>query len=838
MEKLILKRQTGGNIPLKFDRPLKLEEIPTQNKLQIIDNYSPKYNYIVEEDKIYYAQKGRDHWVDISDNEVARTNLYNFLGNKYDFRGYNSGEKDIWNQIKSGSFNYQQYRENKNKVKKSPQTVAQSKPTQSELDRERNRLVRARVGTSGGGFTFIEVPAYMVERQGGWLGPKPEYHDQVYEMAKQRYPYKYADPIDNIFNWAPVAILTRGRAAANLGYDLITPIVSKGAQKVYNLGSKGVQGVYNLGKNAVSNISNTVTSKVTPAISNFIRSTSNYLPNIPKTISNTFYSTPARRALTKATVGAVTTYNTVPIIAENLKIKDPGSSEIKQGWNMLMDGDVANLWKASTAYLDRQADKRFGGDDVITNLTLPIIPDNPNSKYAFRPEAIITGDTIQVPKNNRRYIIPEALDVSSLTFKHRNRGDYTPIESEAAIITVFNPFVSYEQRNRYKSSKTFIGYNSKTGELKAGDISQFGPGDYLTPSYSNDFTGFAKDSSGNLIYKNDAAHDNASRSVPVMITPDGKKGSLNILTDLDTKGNQKGKVYGNVAGGRVLVKVGDEFRLLSGSIENIYKQFEEMKKRNHATYGTFYALDNGTYNRGLRTYDKKFTSADLKNYDDQHQGGGGNFLYIISNPKFKSDTIWTPKIRTKESESYIKGHPLTNSVQGVVLHHTGQYPSLDAIVQDLTTPAGKPIPWRIKAGYTKPDDILSKETSAHVIIGEDGTRKVLATPDKVTFHTGQSIHNGKQNVNDFMIGIEFQGDTNKKDLTPQQIKSAIEYLEPILRKNNIRLEDIVTHQNVRDLYNDYARKAKQKEAPTKPDINQKNYNLIIQELLKKVYYKK
>lgn len=29
MEKLILKRQTGGNIPLKFDRPLKLEEIPT-----------------------------------------------------------------------------------------------------------------------------------------------------------------------------------------------------------------------------------------------------------------------------------------------------------------------------------------------------------------------------------------------------------------------------------------------------------------------------------------------------------------------------------------------------------------------------------------------------------------------------------------------------------------------------------------------------------------------------------------------------------------------------------------------------------------------------------------
>lgn len=85
------------------------------------------------------------------------------------------------------------------------------------------------------------------------------------------------------------------------------------------------------------------------------------------------------------------------------------------------------------------------------------------------------------------------------------------------------------------------------------------------------------------------------------------------------------------------------------------------------------------------------------------------------------------------------------------------------------------------------------EVSAHVVIGFDGSRKVLATPDKVTFHAGESVHEGRENVNDFMIGIEFQGDTNRKDLTPQQIESAVEYLEPIIRRNNIRLEDIVTH---------------------------------------------
>lgn len=28
------------------------------------------------------------------------------------------------------------------------------------------------------------------------------------------------------------------------------------------------------------------------------------------------------------------------------------------------------------------------------------------------------------------------------------------------------------------------------------------------------------------------------------------------------------------------------------------------------------------------------------------------------------------------------------------------------------------------------------EVSAHVVIGFDGSRKVLATPDKVTFHAG------------------------------------------------------------------------------------------------------
>jgi hypothetical protein len=36
-----------------------------------------------------------------------------------------------------------------------------------------------------------------------------------------------------------------------------------------------------------------------------------------------------------------------------------------------------------------------------------------------------------------------------------------------------------------------------------------------------------------------------------------------------------------------------------------------MKQRNHQPYGTFYTLDNGSYNIGLRTVDKQLTRDDL-----------------------------------------------------------------------------------------------------------------------------------------------------------------------------------------------------------------------------------
>jgi hypothetical protein len=84
--------------------------------------------------------------------------------------------------------------------------------------------------------------------------------------------------------------------------------------------------------------------------------------------------------------------------------------------------------------------------------------------------------------------------------------------------------------------------------------------------------------------------------------------AINILTN---RGDKRG-TYGNITGGRYLVKTGNEMRLLSGSVENIRDEFEAMKKRNNVDRGTFYTLDNGSFNIGLRTIDKKLTAEDLK----------------------------------------------------------------------------------------------------------------------------------------------------------------------------------------------------------------------------------
>lgn len=244
------------------------------------------------------------------------------------------------------------------------------------------------------------------------------------------------------------------------------------------------------------------------------------------------------------------------------------------------------------------------------------------------------------------------------------------------------------------------------------------------------------------------------------------------------------------------MKAGDQTKLISGSLADIQKTFAKLKEE-HGNVD-FYSLDNGSYSLGLRTKDKNLTKSDLVSYDTQNKSGG-NFLYLKG---FNEEPIKIPGIRDEDDNSYKKGHPLVNEKKGIVLHHTGfQDPDLTGVINYFKNP--------------------TNEAGAHVLIGYDGKRKLLAQPNQVPFHAGVSSWKGRDNVNDYMLGVEFQGNTTRKPLTEAQINSFLEYADPIIRANNIPLENIISHKMI--------------SPDRKPDITDKEYKRVME--IVKNYYK-
>lgn len=149
-----------------------------------------------------------------------------------------------------------------------------------------------------------------------------------------------------------------------------------------------------------------------------------------------------------------------------------------------------------------------------------------------------------------------------------------------------------------------------------------------------------------------------------------------------------------------------------------------------------------------------------------------------------------------------------NDVSGVVLHHTAE-PTIERSLGVLTS--------------------KEKGVGTHCVIDTDGTRYIMCSPTTVTFHAGRSILNGREWCNDFTIGIEFQGNTLERPLTMDQIKSAIEYLLPIMRKYKVPAQNIVTHEMVRKAY---MKRYPKKKCSGKVDITQKEYKRFMQEYIK------
>lgn len=170
-------------------------------------------------------------------------------------------------------------------------------------------------------------------------------------------------------------------------------------------------------------------------------------------------------------------------------------------------------------------------------------------------------------------------------------------------------------------------------------------------------------------------------------------------------------------------------------------------------------------------------------------GNNATEANIVIKNKYKEKKYPTPNIDKKR----------TNTVEGVILHHTAE-PTIERSLEILTS--------------------LKKKVGTHCVIDLDGTRYIMCEPEVVTYHAGFSVLNGKEGCNYFTIGIEFQGNTLEKPLTQNQIYSAIEYLKPLITKYRIPLNNIVTHEMVRQAYK---KRHPHKRCSGKVDITQTEY---------------
>lgn len=92
-------------------------------------------------------------------------------------------------------------------------------------------------------------------------------------------------------------------------------------------------------------------------------------------------------------------------------------------------------------------------------------------------------------------------------------------------------------------------------------------------------------------------------------------------------------------------------------------------------------------------------------------------------------------------------------------------------------------------------DPVSK-VSYHCIIARNGKRTVLALPTQRTWHAGVSSWQGRKDANSWSVGMAWEGDTYQTPLSEDALLSAVEYLLPILRENNIPLANILRHADV------------------------------------------
>jgi N-acetyl-anhydromuramyl-L-alanine amidase AmpD len=149
---------------------------------------------------------------------------------------------------------------------------------------------------------------------------------------------------------------------------------------------------------------------------------------------------------------------------------------------------------------------------------------------------------------------------------------------------------------------------------------------------------------------------------------------------------------------------------------------------------------------------------------------------------------------SRQTPNFSRGRVITP--KAIVMHHTsGSY-------------AGS-VDWCMR-----PESMVSY----HCIIKRDGERTVLAGDNQRTWHAGKSFWRSKPDLNSWSLGVAFEGDSYKEQLSKEMIESAIEYLVPRMKKLSLTIKDVTDHRTV--------------SPNRKNDLNPREYERFVQELAK------
>ena len=137
----------------------------------------------------------------------------------------------------------------------------------------------------------------------------------------------------------------------------------------------------------------------------------------------------------------------------------------------------------------------------------------------------------------------------------------------------------------------------------------------------------------------------------------------------------------------------------------------------------------------------------------------------------KVDGKFEERVRPTPNKSSSKITP-----EGVVLHHS--YGSYEGGVS-----------WILND---------TSNVSYHVLIDTDGKRTVFADDNERAWHAGKSSFKGRGGCNGYMLGVAFTNDTNSRELTDEEVASAVEYMAPRFDKWGWPkdLSTITTHREV------------------------------------------